>query len=192
LDHLKTNKAWIIWVTHQEKILSQASKWKEAGVSTYACRFDLERRYQRSFIKITDEIIKDHNLLPQSYNFLAIDLENSDISCLDIEGNPGSVECFMKMMEEKSINLSDFIVEKTINNGLHVYFSSGNNRKRDNIFAMELKTMKFDVLYRGKAFTFPSYLGEKRYVPMFNIEENIRREKIVDMPSCISGLFTKK
>lgn len=179
-------------MTQKEKILSQASKWKEAGVSTYACMFDLERRYQRSFIKITDEILNNHNLFPENYNFLALDLENSDVSCLDIEGNPGSVEGFLEIMEEKSIDLSDFIVERTFNNGLHIYFSSSKYKRKDNIFAMELKTIKLDVLYRGKVFTFPSCVGEKRYVPLFNMEGNIKRDKIIEMPASILELFSKK
>lgn len=147
-------------MTQKEKILSQASKWREIGVFTIACKVDLEwgiRKLHKNSIKITDDILQNHDLLPDSYNFLALDLDNSDLMCLDIEGNPGSVEGFLEILESKSINLDHFIVEKTLNNGLHIYFKNSKDKRKENIFAMELKTIKFDVLYRGKAFTFPLF-----------------------------------
>lgn len=182
-------------MTQKEKILLQASKWREAGVSTYACKVELGREFrpfQRNFIEITDQILENPTLFSENYNFLAIDLENSELACLDIEGSPGSVNDFMSILEEKSINIEDLIVEKTPNNGLHIYFRHIKDKKRENIFSMELKRIKFDVLYKGKVFTFPSCVGEKRYDPMFNIEFNIDKDKIVDMPSAIQVLFCKK
>lgn len=182
-------------MTQKEKILSQASKWREVGVFTVACKVDLEcgiRKLHKNSIKITDNIIGNPELLPNSYNFLALDLENSNLMCLDIEGNPGSVECFLEILKSKSINLENFIVEKTLNNGLHIYFKNSKDKRKENIFAMELKTIKFDVLYRGKAFTFPSILGEKKYIPMFNMSELSDRSKIVDIPEELEGLFCKK
>jgi hypothetical protein len=182
-------------VTQHDQILTQASKWREVGVFTYACKVDLEwgiRKTHRNSIKITDDLLSNPSLLPEDYNFLALDLENSEIVCLDIEGNPGSVEDFMEVLEEKSIDLSDFLVEKTLNNGLHIYFRYSKVRRMENIFAMELKRIKFDVLCRGKVFTFPSYLGKKRYIPMFNIEGKVNRDKIADIPSGIYNEFFKK
>ena len=182
-------------MTQKEKILLQASKWKDAGVSTYACNVEIGREFrpfQRNFVEITDKIIENPTLFSENYNFLAIDLENSELACLDIEGSPGSVNDFMSILEEKSINIEELIVEKTPNNGLHIYFRNSNDKKRENIFSMELKRIKFDVLYKGKVFTFPSCVGEKRYDPMFNIEFNIDKDKIVDMPSAIQVLFYKK
>jgi len=182
-------------VTQHDQILEQASKWREIGVYTYACKVDLEwgiRKLHKNSIKITDAVFSNPALLPEDYNFLALDLENSEIVCLDIEGNPGSVEDFMDFIEEKSINLSDFLVEKTLNNGLHIYFRYNKVRRRENIFAMELKRIRFDVLCRGKAFTFPSYLGKKRYIPMFNMEGKFDIDKIVDIPEAIYNEFFKK
>jgi len=98
----------------------------------------------------------------------------------------------MGFLEEKSINLSDFLVEKTLNNGLHIYFRHNKVRRRENIFAMELKRIRFDVLCRGKAFTFPSYLGKKKYIPMFNMEGKFDSDKIVDIPEAIYNEFFKK
>ena len=123
---------------------------------------------------------------------MAIDLENSEVCCLDIDGSTDSVNNFMSILEEKSINIENFIVEKTPNNGLHIYFKNSNDKKKQNIFARELKMVKFDVLYGGKVFTFPSYLGEKRYVPIYNIEDNVGKDIIVDMPTSIYDMFCKR
>jgi hypothetical protein len=182
-------------VTQKEKILLQASKWRDAGVSTYACKVELGcgfRPFPRNFIEITQEILENPSIFSENYNFLAIDLENSQLACLDIEGYTSSVNNFMSFLKEKSLNIEDFIVEKTPNNGLHIYFRNSNDRKKQNIFAMELKSIKFDMLYRGKVFTFPSYLGEKTYAPMYNIEGKVNKDKIVDIPTSIYDMFCKR
>lgn len=182
-------------MTQHDQILTQASKWREIGVFTYACKVDLEwgiRKLHKNSIRITDDVISNPSLLPEDYNFLAIDLENSELVCLDIEGNPGSVDDFMNFLEKKSIKLENFLVEKTLNDGLHIYFKYNKARRRENIFAMELKKIKFDVLCRGKAFTFPSYLGKKKYTPMFNMEGKLNRDKILDIPEDIYNEFFKR
>ena len=83
--------------------------------------------------------------------------------CLDIEGTPRSVEEFMEILEKNSLKIKDFLVETTMNGGLHLYFRVPKGWKMRNIYASKHGNINFDVLFNGKSFTSPSEFMGKSY-----------------------------
>jgi len=117
------------------------------------------RKFHKDSIKFSTKI----GVIPEGYNFLGVCLGDSGIMCLDIEGTPGSLDDFYRILEEKSLKISDFFVESTMNGGIHIYFRIPDGIKKRNLYARTHKRIDFDVLFRGKSFSVPSRYGDKSY-----------------------------
>jgi len=147
-------------------ILKTSKKWNDLGIETKASNVEKtfgKLKLYRSSTRISQEIYENPDLLPDDHNFLSVILTNSPIMCLDIEGNEGSVEDFMKILGENGLKIEDFLVESTLNGGLHLYFRRHDIIKRGNIYGKTHGEICFDVIFRGKSFTHPSFLNDRSY-----------------------------
>jgi hypothetical protein len=120
------------------------------------------RKIFRGCKSITEEIIQDlDNFDLDKFNFLAIDLRKSGLICLDIEGHPDSVNDFYSFLEKNNVKKDDLLIEKTINNGLHIYFRNNYNLYKESHWN-NLGNIHFDLLTR-RSFTTPSFFKNKKY-----------------------------
>ena len=76
-------------------------KLKDLGISVYVIDVKAERG-SRKFHGGRKRNIEDLNL--DEYNFLGIDLKDSGLLCLDIEGHLHSVNNFRKFLKDNFIN----------------------------------------------------------------------------------------
>lgn len=159
-----------------QNIIRYSKAWEGIGIETAACNvekiFGIKKLYRKS-VRITEEI-------QGTYNFLGIILTNSPIMCLDIEGDPGSVDEFMRILTENSIDIKDLLYETTLNNGLHLYFRIDPSIKGRNQYKKIHKDLHFDVLFTGKSFTSPSEFNNKRYSDLNRSIFNIK--SLYDIP----------
>lgn len=169
------------------EILRYSKEWNRIGVENSICKVDKlmgKLKLHKNPIKITEEIHQNPGIIPDGYNFLGINLKNSGLMCLDIEGNEGSVEEFMSILEEKSIKIEDFLGESTMNGGLHLYFRVPKGNIGKNIYGGQYGNVCFDVIYSGKSFTVPSTYRDKLYSPLgrsiFDVESI---DQIQEFPS---------
>ncbi len=151
---------------HLQEIIAHCNKWHSLGVKTYLCKIEAVygiRKFYKKSLEFHPQIINDLEKNNHGYNFLGVSLKDSGFICLDIEGTPGSLEDFNKMLEEKSLKMSDFFVEKTMNEGVHIYFRTPAIIKRRNMYAMRYGRINFDFLFNGKAFSAPSKYKDRSY-----------------------------
>ena len=157
-------------------IIRYSKAWECIGIETVACNvekiFGIKKLYRRSD-KITEQI-------QGPYNFLGVILTNSPIMCLDIEGDPGSVDEFMRILTENSIDIKGLLYETTLNNGLHLYFRIDPSIKGRNQYKKIHEDLHFDVLFTGKSFTAPSEFNNKRYSDLNRSIFNIK--SLYDIP----------
>jgi hypothetical protein len=147
-------------------LLEVAKKWDSLGCYTIACKVVKEYgriKLHKNSISITQDILNGIDKIPEDYNFLALDLRKSGIVCLDIENNPNSVSEFCDFLVKNGRNISEFFYEASLNGGIHIYFRSKNQNFERNRYDVRRNHIVFDVLYTGKAFLYPSKLGNKRY-----------------------------
>jgi len=148
------------------EIIRHCVKWYSLGIDTRICKIEGEfgiRKLHKNSVEFSIENAKKFRDKYSDYNFLGVCLRNSGLMCLDIEGTPRSVEEFMGILEEKSLKIGDFLVESTMNGGLHLYFRVPNGWKTKNIYDCRLGDINFDVLFNGKSFTSPSEFRGKSY-----------------------------
>ena len=151
---------------NRSQILKHCIKWHFLGVETRICKVEKVmgiRKFHKDSIKFSMKIGINPEIIPEGYNFLGVCLGDSGIMCLDIEGTPGSLDDFYRILEEKSLKISDFFVESTMNGGIHIYFRIPDGIKKRNLYARTHKRIDFDVLFRGKSFSVPSRYGDKSY-----------------------------
>jgi hypothetical protein len=173
-------------------ILNYAKEWKRIGIEAKACKIDklfgVKKLYKGS-IKITDDCTEE---LLEECNFLGIELTNSPIICLDVEGDAGSVDEFMKILDVNYINIQDLLYETTLNNGLHLYFRLDRSLKKRNQYKKIHNNLHFDVLYTGKSFTAPSRFNDKKYSELNKSIYNIKSiYDIPEFPESLNFLLNK-
>jgi hypothetical protein len=152
-------------MSQRDLILEYSKKWSSLGIETFSIRVEAEhgsKKLFRGMIKITDEVIKSPDLLPNDFNFLGILIKNSGIFCLDIEWINGSVDKFYSLLDERGIDPDSLLIENSMNKGLHLYFRTEGLIIKNEHFK-ELNGIHFDVLSNFRAFTSPSMFNGKQY-----------------------------
>ena len=130
-------------------------------ISTSLIKFDKEVGYKKWYsnpIEVTNGIIEFIDF--KDYDFLVINLDKSGLVCLDIEGHADSVSDFYEFLDKNRIAISSLCVEKSMNDGLHIYFR--NDRHIPNTSWNEMGNIHYDILTK-RAFTSPSAFNEKYY-----------------------------
>lgn len=172
-------------------ILNYIQRWQELGANIGAGKCD-EQEGKIKFLKKSIRIVPSDPLLPEwyEYNFLFIELGQSGLSCLDIEGTKNSVETFTSRLERLGISLESLFYEKSLNGGIHIYFRSLPGAGKKNYGPLKSGDILFDVLNKGRAFTSPSKLGEKEYkwgkINPFTIQS---LQEIQEVPLWINDVF---
>jgi len=142
-------------------ILKYCNKWNQLGIKTFICKVDkifgIKKLHKNSI-----EFNNDIDQLPEGYNFLGVKLGESGLMCLDVEGTNGSIQEFNRIIENSGLKIDDFFIEKTLNDGLHIYFRF--NKKIKNQYGLKHGDMNFDLLFNGKSFSAPSKYQNKNYV----------------------------
>lgn len=151
-------------------------KFKNLGISVYVIDVKAEKG-SRKFHGGRKRNIEDLNL--DEYNFLGIDLKDSGLLCLDIEGHLNSVNNFRKFLKDNFIDEENLLLEKTMNNGLHVYFRNIHDIQNESLWNI-YNGIHFDILTR-RAFTTPSSFKGKKYEWIGDNFNNLK--KIDDIPS---------
>ena len=149
----------------RDLIIEQAKKWKDIGIDSFSIKVECEsgsKKLYRKSLKITEEMLTSPEILPEDFNFLGIFLKNSGIFCLDIEPINNSVNNFYSLLSERGIDPNSFLMEKSLNGGLHVYFRTDDLRIENKHFKF-LHGINFDVLSNFRAFTSPSSFNGKKY-----------------------------
>jgi hypothetical protein len=114
-------------------------------------------------LRLTGEITTEKYEISEDFNFIGILMKDSDLMCLDIDPvTPSSIPNFYLLLNDLGINPNSLLIERSINDGLHVYFRL-NGRKVEHVHFMEYKGIHFDVLTKFRVFTSPSEFGGKRY-----------------------------
>lgn len=139
-------------------------RWQELGASIGLANF----RSQRGKIKIIGESRRIEKNDPpdpswDEYNFLYIDLAKSGLCCFDIENIGNSVKVFKDRLSSAGKSLDSFFYERSMNGGVHIYFRSEGISGKKNYGSLRSGEIVFDALNKGRAFTSPSYFGDKRY-----------------------------
>jgi len=172
-------------------MINYISRWKYLGAALHILNCH-HLRGQIKFVK--DSIITrpEESVKRKwaNFNFLGIDLSLTGISCLDIEGTKNSVPEFKERLKSCGIDLSDLFYENSLNNGLHIYFRKKPNASKKNYKGNKVGNVLFDILNTGRAFTSPSYFGEKKYqwgdMNPFTINS---LEDIQEVPDWINQVF---
>jgi hypothetical protein len=150
-------------ITNIPEILRHCDKWNSLGVETYVCKVDHIfgiRKLYRDSIRFSPGITEND---VEGYNFLGVSLRDSGIMCLDVEGNKGSLDEFMEILDKKSLKIEDFLAESTMNGGIHIYFKAPNRKLNRNVYAIKHGNINFDVLFSGKSFSAPSKYNNLEY-----------------------------
>lgn len=152
---------------HQiSEILRYSREWRRIGIETCLCNVEKVwgiRKLHRFSIKITEELEKNPQKIPEGTNFLGVILSKSPIMCLDIENEGESIEEFYRIMEDSSIKIDDLFGEISLNGGIHLYFRIPDEKKVKNQYKKSYKNLNYDLLFSGKCFTAPSVFNNKRY-----------------------------
>jgi hypothetical protein len=149
----------------RDSIIEYAKRWKAIGINTFSLKIEKEhgsKKLYRKAIKISDEMLVSPDMLHDDFNFLGIFLKNSGIFCLDVESIHNSVDNFYSLLVERGIDPNSFLMEKSLNGGLHAYFRTGDLIIEDKHFNI-LNGIHFDILSNFRAFTSPSTFDDKRY-----------------------------
>lgn len=120
------------------------------------------------------------------HNFLCINLKKSNLICLDIEGHPNSVESFYEFLSAHDIDSDSLLMEKTMNNGLHVYFKNNYDMWKESTFN-EYNNIHFDLLTK-RAFTAPSTFNGKTYEWITDFW-SLKSRNIPDTPAWLFSLL---
>lgn len=126
-------------------------RWNYLGIPAYETEIGVEFRNRKFPPKIKSEP-----------NFIYINITETDLFCLDIEGVPGSVEEFEFYLNSKGVLLNDLFYERTRNGGYHIYFRDHNKLRRNN-FGQRIGRILYDSLSVGRVFTSPSEFKNKKY-----------------------------
>ena len=177
-------------------ILEYCLKWHSLGVETYLCKIDGIygiKKLHKNPIKFDPLIHETKKQIPRDYNFLGISLKNSGIMCLDVEGTKGSVNAFVKILQDNSLKIEDFLVETTLHNGYHLYFKTPKNINYKNIYGLKIGDLQYDLLFTGKAFSSPSSYNniEYRFINKSVLDIN-SLDDIQDLPDCLFFLLNNR
>lgn len=148
------------------EILRYSREWRRIGIETCLCNVEKIwgiRKLHKFSIKITDELDKNPQKIPEGTNFLGVILTKSPIMCLDIENEGESIGEFYRIMEDSSIKIDDLFGEITLNRGIHLYFRIPDVRKGKNQYKKSYKNLNYDLLFTGKSFTVPSIFNDSKY-----------------------------
>ena len=126
-------------------------RWNYLGIPAYETEIGIEFGNKKFPSKIKS-----------NPNFIYINITETNLFCLDIEGTTGSVEEFQFYLDSKGILLSDLFYEKTRNGGYHIYFRD-HNKLRKNKFGQVKGRIIYDSLSTGRIFTTPSEFKNKKY-----------------------------
>ena len=171
-------------------IIDFVLRWQMLGVKTYLtnCTGKIGNiKHTKGLLEV--DIEDPINPLWSTYNFIGIDLGDSGISCLDIEGTKNSVEEFKRRLESNKIDLDSLFWEKSMR-GIHVYF-----RRKDRAHIKSFKGLsdgdiRFDILNSGKAFTTPSKFEKWEYKWGKNTPFTISSiEEIPEVPEWLNDVF---
>jgi hypothetical protein len=172
-------------------MIEHIQRWQELGVHIGLGKCEQQKgkiKFVRNSLRIKPGDLPDP--VWDDYNFLFIELAQSGLSCLDIEGTKNSVETFTSRLDQLGIHLSSLFYEKSLNNGLHIYFRSLSGGGKKNYGALRSGDILFDILNRGRAFTSPSHLGNKKYewgeINPFTIQS---LNDIQEVPDWINDVF---
>ena len=149
----------------RDSIIEYAKRWKAIGINSFSLKIEKEhgsKKLYKKAIKISDEMLVSPDILPDDFNFLGIFLKDSGIFCLDIESIHNSVNNFYTLLSERGVDPNSFLMEKSLNGGLHAYFRAGDLIIDDKHFKL-LHGIHFDILSNFRAFTSPSAFDDKRY-----------------------------
>ena len=139
-------------------------------------------------VEITEINVNSVNF--SRYDFLAIDLKKSGLICLDVEGHPNSVENFYKLLERKRIDRPLLFIERSMNNGLHIYFRNDLNIIKSHW--NKLGNIHYDILTK-RAFTSPSSFNNKVYEWIHNDFNNIKsKDDIPKIPTFMIEFLENK
>ena len=172
-------------------LINYIQRWQELGVHIGLLKCDK----QKGKIKFVNDTLRINpgDRLDDSwndYNFLFIELAQSGICCLDIEGTKNSVETFTSRLDILGIPLNSLFYERSLNKGLHIYFRALEGVGKKNHGSLRSGDILFDILNVGRAFTSPSYLGNKKYqwgeINPFTIQS---LDDIQEVPLWINDLF---
>ena len=159
-------------------------------IFTSLVKFQREDGYKKRYkdpIEITDENIESVDF--DNYDFLVIDLAKSNLICLDIEGHSNSVTDFYQFLEKERIDIRSLSVEKTMNNGLHLYFRNTSYTPIEHWNGFG--DIHYDILNK-RSFTSPSSFDGKYYEWMYNPFKNMKtRNGIQTIPRWISYMLSK-
>jgi hypothetical protein len=149
-----------------EIMYQEAVKWKSFGIDSFVMKVEAEcgsKKLSKKFVKLDSEILLSPDNMPNDVNFFGIFLDNSGLVCLDIEhAPPGSVQNFFFFLEEVELNPDTFLMENSLNGGLHIFFRSPNLEIETKHF-LEFRGIGFDFLTKGRVFTSPSFFKQKKY-----------------------------
>ncbi len=122
-------------------------------------------------------------------SLLVINLAKSNLICLDIEGHPNSVSDFYRFLEKNRIDIASLSVERSMNNGLHIYFRNVPYIK--NTHWNNIGNIHYDLIEK-RAFTCPSSFENKSYEWIYNPFENMKsREDIQNTPKWINRMASE-
>lgn len=163
-------------------IIHFSREWKSLGLEIMILKVELEHGSKKLYKiakKITESEIANPDLISNEFNFLAIFLKNSGLMCLDIESIENSVDKFYSLLKKRQIDSSSFVMERSLNGGLHIYFRTPNFGIKTQHFK-SIDGIKYDVLVDGRVFTAPSSFNRKKYEWIGSCFES--KTKIEDFP----------
>ncbi len=152
-------------MSQRDLILDYANRWRSIGIDSVLIKVEGEHRSKKLYrktVKVDEEILKSPDMLSDDFNFLGISLKSSGIFCLDVEGIGESVDNFYAVLDERGIDPDSFLMEKSLNGGIHAYFRVGELEIKNEHFKF-LHGIHFDVLTKFRAFTSPSKFRNKKY-----------------------------
>lgn len=101
-------------------------------------------------------------------NFLGLSISKTCLACLDIDNIGDSIKIFTDLIDSMGIDLKDYMVEKTLHNGYHIFFRIPDALKKRNLYGCNMDGIRYDLLYRGRVFTTPSFYKSGMYEFLYN------------------------
>lgn len=147
-------------------LVEYSKKWESLGLKTSIINVVAQigsKKIINKSVKITDQIKNDGYNLQDDFNFIGILLKGSDLICLDIDPViPESISNFYLFLHENSADPDKFLMERSLNGGLHVYFRLSGKIINEFHFG-EFSGIYLDVLTNSRVFTSPSSFKNKKY-----------------------------